>query len=101
MPVKNKINKDYRKNIYCAKKELFMKKGYNKRFGTIAVDKGYINENQLVKAMRIQAKENVKEDKHRLLGQIFVENGLLTNAQVDEILETMSQKIRFLRSAAR
>ncbi len=78
-----------------------MKKHYHKRFGTIAVDKGFINENQLIKALELQAKENVKEGKHRLLGQIFVEEGLLTEAQVDEILETMSQRIMYMMSVGR
>ena len=78
-----------------------MKKHYHKRFGTIAVDKGYISENQLIKALELQAKENVKEGKHRLLGQIFLDEGLLTNAQVDEILETMSQRIMYMMSVGR
>jgi len=78
-----------------------MKKHYHKRFGTIAVDKGYISENQLIKALELQAKENVKEGKHRLLGQIFLDEELLTNAQVDEILETMSQRIMYMMSVGR
>jgi len=78
-----------------------MDKKHHKRFGTIAVDKGYINEEQLVKALEIQAKENVMEGKHRLLGQIFVEEGLLTPAQVDEILETMNQRIVYMISVGR
>ena len=77
-----------------------MKKHYQKRFGTIAVDKGYINQGQLIKALEIQAKENVLDGKHRLLGQIFVEEGLLTNTQVEEILETMSQRIVYMISVA-
>ena len=78
-----------------------MKKLYQKRFGTIAVDKGYINEDQLIKALEIQAKENVMESKHRLLGQILLDEGLLTTTQVDEILETMSQRIVYMLSVAR
>jgi len=70
-----------------------MKNCLNKRFGTIAVNKGYISEDQLIKAFAMQAKQNVLEGKHRLLGQIFVEEGFLTNAQVDEILEIMNQKL--------
>jgi hypothetical protein len=77
------------------------KKHYHKRFGTIAVDKGYINDDQLIKALEIQAKENVMEGKHRLLGQIFVEEGLLTTAQVDDILETMNQRIVYMLAVGR
>jgi|COG998Drversion2_1049125.scaffolds.fasta_scaffold223903_2 hypothetical protein len=78
-----------------------MKKHYHKRFGTIAVDKGYISENQLIEALELQAKENIKEGKHRLLGQIFLDEGLLTETQVDEILETMSQRIMYMMSVGR
>ncbi len=78
-----------------------MKKHYHKRFGTIAVDKGYISEDQLIKALELQAKENVTEGKHRLLGQIFIDEGLLTTTQVDEILETMNQRIMYMISVGR
>ena len=78
-----------------------MKKNHHKRFGTIAVDKGYITEDQLIQALEIQAKENVIEGKHRLLGQIFIEEGLLTEEQVDEILETMNQRIMYMISVGR
>ena len=78
-----------------------MKKNQHKRFGTIAVDKGYITDEQLVKGLEIQAKENVMEGKHRLLGQIFVDEGLLTEAQVDEILETMNQRLVYMISVGR
>lgn len=78
-----------------------MKKHYHKRFGTIAVDKGYISENQLIKALELQAKENIKDGKHRLLGQIFLDEGLLTDTQVDEILETMSQRIMYMMTVGR
>ncbi len=78
-----------------------MKKHYHKRFGTIAVDKGFISEEQLIKALELQATENIKEGKHRLLGQIFLDEGLLTEEQVDDILETMSQRIMYMMSVGR
>ena len=78
-----------------------MKKNYNKRFGIIAVDKGYISEDQLFDALEMQAKENVNEGKHRLLGQIFLEKGILTATQVDEIIETMNQRIMYMISVGR
>ena len=76
-----------------------MKENYQKRFGTIAVDKGFINKDQLVKALEIQAKENVIEGTHRLLGQILVDEGFLTDSQVEEVLETMNQRIMYMISA--
>ena len=49
----------------------------------------------------MQARENVEEGKHRLLGQILLDQGLLTNEQVDDILETMSQRIVYMISVGR
>ena len=78
-----------------------MQKHYQKRFGSIAVEKGFITEDQLYHALTIQAQENLKQGKHRLLGQILLEERLLTASQVDEILETMSQQVMFWISAGR
>ncbi|MEX1328043.1 MAG: hypothetical protein AB1Z29_14655 [Desulfobacterales bacterium] len=75
-----------------------MKKHHHKRFGTIAVDKGFISEEQLIKALELQATDNIKEGKLRLPGQTFLDEGLLTEAQVDERLETISQRIVYMMS---
>ena len=78
-----------------------MKNYYQKRFGAIAVDKGYITEDQLIMALEIQAKENVMDNQHRLLGQILLQQGLLTTTQVDEILDTMNQRVVYMISVGR
>ena len=62
-----------------------------KRFGTIAVEKGFITVDQLVKAMNIQIIEDVEGQKHRPLGSILFDQGLITNAQIDEVLATLSK----------
>ena len=54
-----------------------MEKYVQKRFGAIAVEKGFITEDQLVEALKTQATENVIEGKHRRLGEILQEKGLL------------------------
>lgn len=73
----------------------------NKRFGTIAVEKGFITKNQLFEALKIQTKENIEKGKHRLLGQILIEKKLLTLSQVEIIVETMNQQIIYMTSAGR
>jgi hypothetical protein len=78
-----------------------MKKQSFKRFGAIAVEKGFVTEDQLIHALQIQAIENVKEGKHRLLGQILLEEGILTSEQIDEILETMNQQMIYMVSVGR
>jgi hypothetical protein len=62
-----------------------------KRFGTIAVEKGFITIDQLVKAMNIQVVENVEKGKHRHLGTILFEQGLITNQQIDEVLSYLGK----------
>lgn len=59
---------------------------YEKRFGVTAIDLGFITAEQLVAALRTQVGEDVQEGKHRLLGQILREDGLLTPDQVEEVL---------------
>ncbi|UCF95433.1 MAG: hypothetical protein JSW39_15225 [Desulfobacterales bacterium] len=76
------------------------KKG-EKRFGCIAVEKGFIAPDQLVQALEIQARENVEQGTHRLLGQILADMGLLSQDQVEEILETMSQAMIYVISTGR
>lgn len=78
-----------------------MGKYLQKRFGTIAVEKGFITEDQLGEALTIQAKENVDEGKHRLLGRILLEQGLITASQLDEVLGTMTQAMEYMISTAR
>jgi hypothetical protein len=78
-----------------------MQKQVQKRFGAIAVEKGFITTDQLAVALAIQARENVEEGKHRLLGQILLEQELLTESQIDEILETMTRSMEYILSAGR
>jgi hypothetical protein len=78
-----------------------MKKNAGKRFGTIAVEKGFITVDQLTEALNIQAREDVAGKKHRLIGRILVDLRLMTNSQVNEILETMSQAEIYKISVAR
>jgi hypothetical protein len=78
-----------------------MKKRVESRFGSIAVDKGFITMSQLIDALSIQAKENVEQGKHRLLGQILLDQGHITEAQIDEVLETMNHAMMYVLSASR
>jgi len=64
-----------------------MKESKEKRFGTIAVEKGFVAPEQVLEAIKIQLIENMKKNKHRPLGTIMVELGLMTKSQIDEILK--------------
>ena len=62
---------------------------FQKRFGSIAVDKGIITKDQLIKALEIQITENIEKGKHKLLGTILYEQGIMTMPQILEVLESM------------
>lgn len=75
---------------------VFLKGGYSMaiadldlRFGSIAVQKGFITSEQLVDALAIQVTENVENNKHRLIGEILLERGSMTVAQIDDVLKDM------------
>ncbi|MGD8948816.1 MAG: hypothetical protein PVG44_10340 [Desulfobacterales bacterium] len=78
-----------------------MNNNNQKRFGAIAVEKGFITEDQLFQALKIQAKENLAEGKHRLLGQILLEEGLITTQQIEEVLDVINHQLVYMISAGR
>lgn len=67
---------------------------YEKRFGIIAIEKGYITAEDLVKGLTIQVGEDVRKIPHRFLGEIFFDTGLMTDKQVDEVLSSIFRKPR-------
>jgi hypothetical protein len=63
----------------------------NKRFGIIAVEKGFITFEQLLEAVHIQIEEEVEEEKHRLIGKILFDRGHMTIPQIQDVLETLGK----------
>ena len=61
-----------------------------KRFGMIAVKKGFVSKDHMVEALVTQATENHQTGRHRLIGKILLENGLLSPSPLSEILETIT-----------
>jgi hypothetical protein len=59
--------------------------------GAVAVEKGFITTEQPCQAMTIQATENLKEGKHRRIGRILFDQGNITHAQIDEVIEAMKR----------
>ena len=63
---------------------------YCVRFGTLAVTKKYLVEEQLQQALREQVDDNLAGHPHRVIGAICFEHGWMTPAQIEEILNLMS-----------
>jgi hypothetical protein len=61
----------------------------DKRFGAVAIDKGFITLEQLFEAMKIQIGENTQGLEHRLIGQILWEKGYISSEQINEVLRSM------------
>jgi hypothetical protein len=61
-------------------------KKYEKRFGLIAIEKGFISDDDLIKALIIQVKEEIEEGRHRLIGEILLDMGVMSGKQIEEVL---------------
>jgi hypothetical protein len=65
-------------------------KEVEKRFGVIAVDMGYITIEQLLDALEIQVREDLAEKKHRIIGRILYDMGLLTFPQIERVIASLN-----------
>ncbi len=64
-----------------------------KRFGVLAVEKGFVTADHVIEALRIQVIEDMQKGKHRLIGRIFLEQGLMTISQIDEVLASIGKHL--------
>ena len=64
----------------------------DKRFGVIAVEKGFITKEQLFEAMKIQVEENLSGKPHTLIGIILIKLGYLIREEADHVLLAMKKK---------
>ena len=67
------------------------RKQVEKRFGTSAVERGFITSENLTEVVSIQEIENKYKGKHRFIGRILLEQGLISISQIDEVLESMGK----------
>ena len=61
------------------------------RFGVVAVEKGFITPEQLFEALKAQVREDLEKETHRLLGEILLEQDMITQKQQDEVLKTLKE----------
>ena len=62
-----------------------------KRFGTIAVEKGFTTKEQVLEAMKVQVSEDLDGKDHRRIGSILYSLGYITISQINEVLESMQK----------
>ena len=66
---------------------------FGKRFGTLAVEKGFVGPDQVCEALEVQVRENMNENKHRYIGTIMTDLGYLKRAQVNEVLGSLFNSV--------
>ena len=66
---------------------------YEERFGNIAIAKGFITPEELLTALKMQVQEETEKKTHRLIGQILLEQGVMSGEQIQQVLtELFKQK---------
>ncbi len=61
------------------------------RFGVVAVKKGFVTPDHIIKALSVQVSENLISGAHRAIGTILVDQNLITQNQREVILEAMNE----------
>lgn len=60
-----------------------------KLFGEVALEKRFVTAEQLYQALTVQARAKVEGKPEKLLGQVLLELGYLTEAQIRDILDVL------------
>ena len=60
-----------------------------KRFGVVAIEKGFISMAQLLEGLDIQVEEEIEQGMRRIIGAILIEKGHMDLSQVQEVVEAM------------
>jgi hypothetical protein len=63
------------------------------RFGIVAVKKGFVTPDQVVKAFEAQLADDLSQGERKRIGKILLDQGLITRAQLDEILRDLKQAV--------
>ena len=57
------------------------------RFGVVAVKKGFVTPDQVVKALGVQVAEDLRSGVHRPIGTILLDQEIITAPQIKEVLK--------------
>ncbi len=56
-------------------------------FGLIAIKKGFITEEDLIKALSVQVREDVEFGTHRQVGEILLDLDIMNANQIEEVIK--------------
>jgi len=72
-----------------------------RRFGFIAIEKGFIKADQLYDAILRQRAQETEGADRRPLGMILKDLGYLSVSQIDEVLQTLEEEAKSTRNTPR
>ena len=67
---------------------------YEKRFGIVAIEKGFISSEDLIEALKVQVCEEIEVGKHRFFGGILLHQDKITARQIDVVVKTLFKQIK-------
>ena len=67
---------------------------YEKRFGILAVEKGFITQDELIHALTVQVREDIEQGVHRLIGELLFDLKMMKADQIEEVVKEISRNIR-------
>ena len=62
---------------------------YEKQFGIMAIEKGFITADNLIETLKIQVEEEIQDKTHRLIGEILLGKGYITPTQIQDVLDSI------------
>jgi len=62
---------------------------YEKRFGDIAIEKGFISHDELIKALTIQGREEIDSGTYLLIREIFLDQNTMHVNQIEEVVKAV------------
>jgi hypothetical protein len=62
---------------------------YEKRFGDIAIEKGFITHGELTKALTIQCQEEIESGTYLLIREIFLDQSTMHVNQIEEVVKAI------------
>lgn len=75
------------------KNDVDVTSGLCRRFGAIAVRKGFVTIDEMKAAIMEQIDDNISGREHRLLGSILFSKGLITESQIEIVLLELKQTL--------
>ena len=64
---------------------------YEKRFGLIAVEKGYVSKEELIHALTVQVREDIENGSHRLIGELFFDLKIMSESEIEEVVKEITR----------